>query len=133
MYLVVPLSFIGTHLVGLPAAGAFSKVPAAAAAPFVSPVVVVRSVALPCVIPPVVEIDVAPLKAPLIVNEVTPVRVPDITRLVIVVPVVKICAAVQVGAIPTLIAGAPSDRRKVAADPLTAVRSALPVGSAPTG
>ena len=40
IYRVVPLSSIGIHLVGLPAAGAFNNVPAAAAAPSVNDVVV---------------------------------------------------------------------------------------------
>ena len=40
IYLIVPLSSIGIHLVGFPATGAFNNVPAAAAAPFVKFVVV---------------------------------------------------------------------------------------------
>jgi hypothetical protein len=53
IYLVVPLSLIGTHFVGLPAVGAFVSVAVAAAAPFVSVVEVWSSVAEPCFRPPV--------------------------------------------------------------------------------
>lgn len=52
MYLVVPLSLIGIHLVGLPAVGAFVSVHVAAAAPFVGATEEVNRVVLPTVTPP---------------------------------------------------------------------------------
>ena len=50
---MVPLSLIGIHFVGLPAAGAFNSVPAAAPAPFVKFTEVLCSVPVPVVISPV--------------------------------------------------------------------------------
>lgn len=60
MYLVVPLSLMGIHFVGFPAAGAFVRVPAAAAAPFVKLVAVAIMVALFIFIAPPTRINSLP-------------------------------------------------------------------------
>src|SRR5512139_1165459 len=59
------------------------------------------------------------------------VTIAPLAVLVLSVVLLNVCTAVHVGIMPTSIGGAPSERMKVAAAPLTAVRPTLAVGFAP--